>query len=197
MSSSPPSPDQSSAGEGGTSVTQATKKRSLLVGVVGLIALIAGILGLAYGGRVIFGSDAGGSCESLTGCKPGMKCIGKKCYRACDTDADCKDGWRCGSTTVSITPGGNASKGYKLESMNICFSPEKMAPVDERERKAALTKKKQDVVRAVIVRLTTTPPQLTSAEFDAAWETIPEADRSSKSTDELAKQVIERARATK
>jgi len=65
-----------------------------------------------------------------------------------------------------------------------------MAPAKEKERLAALEEKKQDVSRRVIVLLTTKPPQLTSAEFDAAWSAIPEAERSSQSVNDLASRIV-------
>ncbi len=166
------------------------KKKTSVAGIVFLVLFLGALIGLAVKFRSIFGSEAGGACTDESDCKPDAVCISKKCYQACKTDADCKDGWSCGSTTVSKTPGGNAAKGFKIDDVNICFSPEKMAPVKEKQRLAALEEKKQDVSRQVIVLLTTKPPQLSAAEFDAAWSAISEADRGSQSVNELASRIV-------
>ena len=168
----------------------AAKKKTGVLGIVFLVLFIGGLIGLAVKFRAIFGSEVGGECTDDNGCKPDAVCISKKCYQACKTDADCKDGWSCGKTTVSKTPSGNAAKGFKLDDVNICFSPEKMAPAKEKQRLADLEAKKQDVSRRVIVLLTTKPPQLSAAEFDAAWNAIPEAERSSLSVNDLAARIV-------
>lgn len=183
------------------------QKKTSPLAWAGIAVFMAGLLGLLFGFRHIFGSEAGGACSSGSDsdCKPDHTCIGKKCYRECETDADCTGGWRCGGTTVSESPDGNAAKGFKLKSVNICFSPEKMAAVDEKERLEADKKKAQDAARAldkkkfdtsmkVIVLLTTKAPQLSTEEFEAAWNEIPEADRKSKSVDQLAQRIVKAKR---
>ena len=177
-------------GASGPVVPAAKKKKKPVLGIVFLVLFVGGLVALAVFYRNLFGSKVGGSCSVESDCVRGAMCIGKKCYRSCETDADCKDGWQCGGTTVSETPGGNAANGFKLKSVNICFSPESMAPVKEKQRAEALEAKKRDVDLRVIVLLTTTPPQLTPAQFDAAWAAIPAADKESKSVDELARAVL-------
>ncbi|NUO53972.1 MAG: hypothetical protein HOV80_34435 [Polyangiaceae bacterium] len=182
-------------------------KKSSPLAWAGLALFMAGLIGLAVGFRHIFGSEAGGACSSgsESDCKPDHICISKKCYRECKTDADCTGGWRCGGTTVSESPDGNAAKGFKFKDVNVCFSPEKMAAVDEKERREADKKKAEDAVRAldkkkfdtslkVIVLLTTKGPQLSTDEFEAAWNEIPEAERKSKSVEQLAQQIVKAKR---
>src|SRR5947209_7187285 len=101
----------------------ASRKRGLITGGIVLAVVIGVVLGGTYGGRALLGSDVGEKCDEDFGCKPHNICISKRCRRSCDVDADCQPDWSCRGTEVSETPGGNAAKGYKLKSINICFSP--------------------------------------------------------------------------
>jgi hypothetical protein len=105
-----------------------SKKKPGIVAWIGLGLFMAGLIMLLVEFRALFGSDVGGKCDDESGCKPNAVCISKRCFRSCKTDGDCVDGWRCGNTTVSETPGGNASKGFAFKDLKICFSPEKLAP---------------------------------------------------------------------
>jgi hypothetical protein len=109
----------------------APKKPNLPKAILTLIATLAlafgAIVGLGYGYRAGFGSEVGGKCEDLTGCKPGGVCISKRCYQGCKVDGDCRAGWHCGRTEVEITRRG----GYSLTDdksqgeEQICFGPKK------------------------------------------------------------------------
>jgi hypothetical protein len=162
--------------------------------ILGTLAVVVGvILGAVYGGRTLWGSAEGESCSENFSCKPGHVCISRKCRMSCKADADCQAGWSCRPTSVSITKGGDARKGFKLDKMNICFSPQAMAPVLERERVQDLVKKRHDVRLQVIVQTVTTG-QLTDAQFDAAWARIPEAELAATPVNALAAKVIAIAR---
>ena len=166
------------------------KKRDLILGALALPVLIAVILGAAYGGRTLWGSPVGEKCEEDFGCTPHSICISQRCRRSCAADSECQPGWVCRGTEVSKT----TRKRMELTTVNICFSPESMAPVRARELQANIEKKRSEVRLQVIVKMTTTPPQLTDAEFDAAWRTIPEQEQASAGVDALAGRVIALAR---
>jgi hypothetical protein len=184
----------------------AKQKKSLVVGSITLVVLIGVIIGAVHGGRTLWGSDVGGKCDEDFDCKPGSICISRRCRRSCKVDADCQSGWMCRGTEVSITKGGDARNGFKLDTVNICFSPEAMAPQLARERmeKAAederalerrIRDKRFQVQLAAITKLTLKPPLLTDAEFDGAWAKIPAPEQATASVDALADRVIALARA--
>ncbi len=101
------------------------KPKSSVFAWIFLVAFVGGLIALAVFYRDLFGSEVGGSCSSETDCKRGGVCISKKCYQGCETDGDCGAGKHCGSTEVSVTPGGNAAKGFKFDKVKICFDEKK------------------------------------------------------------------------
>ncbi len=160
------------------------KRKTSIAAWIGLALFMGGLIALAVFFRDLFGSDVGGACEEENDCKRGRICISKKCYRECKVDADCGAGWSCGSTEVSITPGGNAAKGFELSSVNVCFTDEQMAPVRAREMA-----KKKESVRGWVAS-TMLSRKLSPAEFDAAWERIPEEERRTAKETDLATKVM-------
>jgi hypothetical protein len=160
------------------------KKKTSIAAWIGLILFMGGLIALAVFFRDLFGSDVGGPCTAENDCKRGRICISKKCYRECKVDADCGAGWACGSTDVSISPDGNPAKGFELSSVNVCFTEEQMAPA----RARAMAKKKESV-RGWVTQ-TMVSRKLSAAEFDAAWEQIPEEERRTAKDTDLATRVM-------
>jgi hypothetical protein len=172
----------------------AGNKKNAVVAVITLVVLIGVIFGAVYGGRMLWGSAVGEKCDDNFSCTPHSICISHRCRRSCSADADCQPGWSCRPTSVSITQGGDARKGFELSSVKICFSPESMAQVLGRERQVDIEAKKRDVRLEVIVKMTTTPPQLTDAEFEAAWARIVDEEKAAASVNALADRVLTIAR---
>ena len=167
-----------------------SQKKQNLVALITLVIVIGLIVGGVYGGRMLWGSDVGGKCDEDFSCKPGNMCISKRCRQKCKADGDCQAGWMCRPTEVTVSGNGE----FKFDSVKICFSPEAMRPVLEREHEKAMAEKRADVRRQTIVLLVVTPPQLTDGEFDGAWARIPAAERESSTVGALAQRVVALAR---
>ncbi len=170
----------------------ATKKKSVrsIITVTGVLAaLTALVVGGVQGGRQLWASSTGGQCNEDLGCQPNHVCISKRCRHACGADADCQTGWTCRPTKVSVTRG----KTFSLDAVNICFSPEAMAPALAREHanevEAAKTEKKKDVRRQVIVEAMM-KEQLTDDEFERGWSAIPRAEQEAATVNALAARVV-------
>lgn len=162
------------------------KKKSPLGGILFLVAFVGGLIALAFFYRDLFGSEVGGACTAESDCKRDGICISKKCYRKCKEDADCGKGNACGSTEVSVTPGGNAAKGFSFEHVNVCFTEEQMAPA----RAKTEQKKKQTVRGLVDAAFGMRPDKMPAATFDAAWQKIPEEERRKGDNTDLANRVM-------
>lgn len=188
-----------------------SKRKQLIVGLGLLVTIVGGgLLALHF-----LKAKVGEKCDATSDCRGGLVCLNRRCKQECSSDADCATGWSCrgvAGVVLKTTEGGVLSN-RKIESarVKICYSPEAMAPLlakEARDKQQAVDRnaaiqaeldyslKKSSVYTEVIV-LALKPTasgapgrSVSKAEFDAAWDALPEADRRKLAAKDLAARIV-------